>query len=105
MPGFRFKINDLPEQPGTRKIPQHWLFLPIGLVLLFVGLGGVRDYFRLKGPPRAELHQLKLANVTNVIAEPEIPGSDRIDSIWLQTSDNEKIRYRHRFPYSSEIRR
>jgi hypothetical protein len=105
MPGFRFRISDLPEQPGERKIPLHRLFLPIGLILLAGGIIGLRNYFRLKGPPLAELHALKLTNVTNVVAEPEIPGSTRIDSIWLRTSDGAKIRYRQRFPYSDEIRR
>src|SRR4051812_17563930 len=105
MPGFSFRISDLPEQPGERKIPLHRFFLPAGLVLLVVGIIGLRNYFRLKGPPLAELHALKLANVTNVVAEPEIPGSTRIDNIWLRTSDSAKIRYRQRFPYSDEIRR
>ncbi|PWU20797.1 MAG: hypothetical protein C5B50_03105 [Verrucomicrobia bacterium] len=105
MPGFRVRINDLPEQPGERKISQHWFFLLIGLVLLAMGLKGLRDYVTLKGPPLAELHQLKLADVTNVVVVPEIPGSARIDNIWLQTLEGAKIRYRNRFPYFEEIRR
>jgi hypothetical protein len=105
MPGFRVQINDLPEQPGERRISLHWLPLMAGLILLAIGVMGLRDYFRLKGPPPAELHELKLTNVTNVVAEPEIPGSMRIDNLWLQASDGSKIRYRVQFPYSSEIRR
>ncbi len=104
MPGFRVRINYLPEQPGERKISLHWLFLPLGLGLLIVGIMGLRNYLRLSGPPPAELHVLKLADITNVVAEPEIPGSTRIDNLWLQASDGAKIRYRVRFPYSSEVR-
>ena len=105
MLGVRFRINDLPEQPGERKVLLHWFFLPVGLFLLAIGVMGLRDYFRLKGPPLTELHQMNLTDVANVVVEAEIPGSTRIDKISLQTSDGAKVRYRNRFPYSSEIRR
>src|SRR5262245_14787365 len=105
MPGIRFRISELPEQPGERRIPSHWFFLPIGLLFVFMGVKGLLDSFRLMGPTLEELHRVNLANVTNVIAEPDVPGSTKIDYIWLQTSDGVKIRYRNRFPHSSEILR
>lgn len=77
--------------------------LPLGLVFLVIGILGLRNYFRLKGPPLSDLHEVRLLNVTNVVAESEIPSSKRIDNIWLWTSTGAKIRYRSRFPYSSEV--
>jgi hypothetical protein len=103
MIGFRFRINDLPEQPGEPKIPIHRLFLPFGLIFLVLGIVGLHNYFQLKGPPLSQLHEIKLLSFTNVVAEGEIPGSTHIDSIWLQSSNGLKIRYREKFPYSSEI--
>jgi hypothetical protein len=50
MPGFRFRLKDLPEQTGERRISIHWFFLPLGLVLVAVGLIGLRDYFLKNGP-------------------------------------------------------
>jgi hypothetical protein len=73
--------------------------------LLCVGLMGLRNYFRLHGPPLSELHEVTLAGVTNVVAEPEISGSARIGRIWLETSAGERIPYHQSFPCSDEIRR
>jgi len=74
-------------------------------MLLAVGLVGGFNYFRLKGPPAADLHEVKLRDVTNMRLETEFPGSKRIDNIWLKTSTGVTIRYRNRFPYSAEVQR
>ena len=87
------------------RISIHKLFLPAGVVLLAVGLWSITNYFRLKGPPDRELHELSLRDIRQVTAQSEIPGSTRIDNIWLQTSNDLKIRYRRQFPYSTEVRR
>ncbi len=76
----------------------------LGLVLLLVGLNGISDYFQLNGPPMSELHELKLSFITNVVVEPEAPGSERIERIRLETADGAKVVYRARFPFSSEVR-
>ena len=44
MPGFRIRLQNLPEQPGERRISVHWFFLPVGLGWLVVGVIGVRDW-------------------------------------------------------------
>ena len=77
----------------------------MGLVLLAGGLYGGYNYFHLRGPPLAELHELKLQDVSSVVAENEMPASKRIDIIWLTTSNGGKIRYRNRFPYANEMLR
>jgi hypothetical protein len=51
MPVFRVRLQDLPEQPGERRISVHWFFLPLGLILLAIGVVGLGDYFLLNGPP------------------------------------------------------
>jgi len=48
--GFRVRIKDFPEQPGERRVSIHWFFLLLGLVLVGVGLIGLRDYFLKRGP-------------------------------------------------------
>src|SRR5690242_21456806 len=83
----------------------HKFFLPAGLACLGIGVWSVFNYFRLAGPPLEQLHEVRLQDVTQVSAESDIPGSARIDNIWLQTSNNGTIRYRSRFPYSDEILR
>ncbi len=85
------------------RIPMHKLFLLPGLILLGIGSYGIVNYFHLKGPPAAQLHELLLQDVTRVTPESEIPGSSRIDSIWLQTAKGDRIRYRKRFPYSDQV--
>jgi hypothetical protein len=87
------------------KVSCHILFLPAGLLLLAGGSWGIANYFRLRGPSDQELHELALRDVSKVTEEPEIPGSTRIDNIWLETTNNVRIRYRNRFPLSSEVRR
>ncbi len=94
----------MPEQPGEKRISIHWLALVFGVAWLAVGLGLVRSYFRLTGPRLSELHELRLADVTNVVAEPESPGSPRIGRIWLRTAKGARIRYQGSFPYASQIR-
>jgi|GEM_PF-3235102 len=86
------------------KVSYHKLFLPGGLFLLVMGSWGIANYFRLHGPSGSELHELALRDVSKVTEEPEIPGSTRIDNIWLATANNERIRYRKQFPYSAEVR-
>jgi hypothetical protein len=103
--GARVRIDDLPEQPGESKIPIHRFFAPLGLLLLIVGLYGLHNYFCLNGPPLAELHEFKLAGVTNVVLEPEIPGSIQVGNMWLQTSADTKIRYHKQYPYADAIQR
>ena len=80
------------------------LFLLAGLFCLAAGIWGFANYFQLQGPSDEQLHALALRNVSNVTVEPEIPGSKRIDNIWLETTNNERIRYRNRFPHSFEVR-
>jgi hypothetical protein len=43
MIGFRVRLQELPEQPGERRISVHWFFLPVGLGYLAAGVAGVRD--------------------------------------------------------------
>jgi hypothetical protein len=86
------------------KVSYHKLFLPAGLLFLVMGSWGIADYFRLHGPGDDELHELALRDVSKVTEEPEIPGSKRIDNIWLETTNDARIRYRNRFPYSEEVR-
>ncbi len=105
MPGVRLKHSDLPEQPGELKVSRHWFFLVASLFLLGVVTKSLSDYFLLTGPPVAELYPVELTSVTNVVVEPEIPGSTRIDNIWLHTTGGKIIRYRDRFPYSEAVRR
>lgn len=105
MPGFRVRIADLPEQPGESRISFHWLALPLGVFFLYGGLMCLRSYSRLHGPPLTVLHEVKLASITNVVAEPAIRGSAPTDRLWLTTSDGAKIRYRQCFPYFEEVRR
>ncbi len=50
MPGFRVPLQDLPEQPGERRISVHWFFLPVGLGWLVAGAVGLRDSL-LNGRP------------------------------------------------------
>lgn len=86
------------------KVSFHKLFLPVGLILLVGGSWGIANYFRLHGPGDDELHELALRDVSKVTEEPEIPGSKRIDNIWLETTNDVRIRYRNRFPHSTEVR-
>jgi hypothetical protein len=41
--GFHIRLQDLPEQPGERRISVHWFFLPVGVGWLAAGVAGVRD--------------------------------------------------------------
>jgi len=50
MPGFRIRLQNLPEQPGERRISVHWFFLPVGLGWLAAGVSGVRDWLLNKQP-------------------------------------------------------
>ena len=86
------------------KVSYHKLFLPAGLLLLVVGSWGIANYFRLHGPSDQELHELALRDVSKLTEEPEIPGSKRVDTIWLETTNNVRIRYRNQFPHSMEVR-
>ena len=99
------RLSELPEQKGESKIPGHWLCLPVALLLIGMGIYSAFNYFHLHGPPDSELHELKLASVTNVVGEPEILGSEKIDSIWLTAPGDVKVRYRNKFPYSTEVLR
>ena len=69
------------------KVSYHKLFLPAGLLLLVVGSWGIANYFRLHGPSDQELHELALRDVSKLTEEPEIPGSKRVDTIWLETTN------------------
>lgn len=97
MPGYRFNLEGLPEQPNERIIPLHRLFLPAGLFLIAVGLLGLYRFVNLKGPPADQIHTLRLESVTNTVM--------RLDSVWLKTSEGETIRYRKEFPYFSDVTR
>jgi xanthine/uracil/vitamin C permease (AzgA family) len=50
MLGFRIRLQNLPEQPGERRISVHWFFLPVGLGWLGAGVIGVRDWLLNKQP-------------------------------------------------------
>jgi len=50
MPGFRIRLQNLPEQPGERRISVHWFFLPVGLGWLVAGVIGTRDWLQNKQP-------------------------------------------------------
>jgi hypothetical protein len=50
MPGFRIRLQDLPEQPRERRISVHWFFLPVGLGWLVGGALGVRDWLQNTRP-------------------------------------------------------
>lgn len=50
MPGFRMKLNELPEQPGERRISVHWFFLPAALFYLAGGIACLREYPHAKAP-------------------------------------------------------
>jgi len=50
MPGFRIRLQNLPEQSGERRISVHWFFLPVGLGWLVAGAIGVHDWLLNKQP-------------------------------------------------------
>jgi hypothetical protein len=86
------------------KVSYHKLFLPAGLLFLVMGCWGIANYFRLHGPDDDQLHELALRDVSKVTEEPESRGSKSIDNIWLETTNDVRIRYRNRFPHSEAVR-
>lgn len=48
MPGLRVKLENLPEQPGERRISIHWFFLPTALFYLAGGVACLHEHFSVK---------------------------------------------------------
>jgi len=66
MAGFRFRINDLPEETDEPRILITKLFLPVGLLLLAFGSWAGWKYFRWQAPPDNVLREVRLADVRKV---------------------------------------
>jgi len=66
MVGFRFRINDLPEEADEPRILITRLFLPFALLFLAFGGWAGWKYFQMHAPPDHTLREVRLANVTKV---------------------------------------
>ena len=93
MAGFRFRFNVPDDQPGDPKILQHRILLPVGLVMLALGLWSTWRFFHIHPPADDALHPVPLQEVLTVTDVPNPFATNEIQAVELHTKDNRTIRY------------
>ena len=103
MPGFRFRINDLPEEADEPKIPIHKLFLPAGLVMLILGLWAGWNYFHLRAPKFSELEAVPLRDVRAVTMR-SYGRTDEVTAITITLPRGGSVEYKDLWPRFEQVR-
>jgi hypothetical protein len=104
MPGFRFKIKDLPEEADEPRILLHKLFLPAGVFFLGFGLWAGWGYLHVHPPAESELLAVRLQAVTNVAESRYSRGTGELRAVNLQLTNGTAVEYKTQWPRFESVR-
>ena len=101
MAGFRFRINDLPEEPDEPRILITKIFLPVGLLFLAFGGWASWKYFQWHAPPDKMLHEIRLQEVRKLTGGHD-PARE-VQTIHLLSRQG-SVEYKSPWPRYEEVR-
>jgi hypothetical protein len=101
MVGFRFRINDLPEEPDEPRILITKIFLPVGLLFLAFGGWASWKYFQWHAPPDKMLHEIRLQEVRKLTGGHD-PARE-VQTIHLLSRQG-SVEYKSPWPRYEEVR-
>jgi len=104
VPGFRYRFNVPPDQPGDPKILLHRILLLAGLLLLGFGLWAGWRFLHLKPPADADLHAVPLQKILSVTEVRNPYAATNIEALELHTADHRVVRYNEFWPCFDRVR-